>query len=161
MADEPEVPPGTGDPDPATPPTPEPVAPEPDQAVKAALVKAHKEAETLRLKLKEIEDRDKSETQKASEAAADAERRAAEAVADVTRLRMAIKYGLDEDDLDLLGTGTDEQIEGRAKRLAEKSGTPAPQTRRPTATLRGGGNTQEDPDDESDPRALAARIPRR
>lgn len=46
-------------------------------AVKAELRKANKEAETLRLKLKEFEDKDKSETQKLSERAEAAEKRAA------------------------------------------------------------------------------------
>ena len=42
--------------------------------VQAALRKANKEAETLRLKLKEFEDRDKSEAQKLIERAEQAER---------------------------------------------------------------------------------------
>lgn len=56
---------------PATPPTPEPPATDrlpDDHPAAKALAKANKEAETLRLKLQEIEDRDKSEVQRLTEA---------------------------------------------------------------------------------------------
>lgn len=67
----------TTDPDP-TPdppaPTPEPSKPDrlpDDHPAAKALEKANKEAETLRLKLKEIEDRDKSELQKLQDTVAE------------------------------------------------------------------------------------------
>lgn len=56
---------------PATPPTPEPTATDrlpDDHPAAKALAKANKEAENLRLKLQEIEDRDKSEVQRLTEA---------------------------------------------------------------------------------------------
>jgi hypothetical protein len=57
--------------------------------VERALRKANKEAETLRLKLKEFEDRDKTEAQKLAERAAAAEKQAAEAQAELMRYRVA------------------------------------------------------------------------
>ena len=80
--------------------------------------------------------------------------------ADSTRLRMAIKYKLDEDDLDLLGTGSDEQIEARAKRLAERSGgnasTSTSSNGRPVEQLRGGSNPNQG--DEPSPDQIAERV---
>jgi hypothetical protein len=62
-------------PTPDTPaPAPEPTHPDrlpDDHPAAKALAKANKEAETLRLKLQEIEDRDKSELQKLQEAVAE------------------------------------------------------------------------------------------
>lgn len=80
---------------------------------------AKKRAQELEAKVREYEDRDKTEAQKNAEAKDVASKEAIEAKSEVSRLRMAMKYGLAEEDLDLLGTGDDEQIEARAKRLAE------------------------------------------
>lgn len=63
-------------------------------AVKAALRKANKEAETLRLKLKEFEDRDKTETQKLAERADAAEKRAAELERQTLRSKVGAAKGL-------------------------------------------------------------------
>jgi hypothetical protein len=57
--------------------------------VKRALAKANKEAETLRLKLKEYEDRDKTEAQKLAERATAAENQAAAAQTELMRYRVA------------------------------------------------------------------------
>jgi hypothetical protein len=57
--------------------------------VERALRKANKEAETLRLKLKEYEDRDKTEAQKLAEAKAAAESEAATAKQELMRYRVA------------------------------------------------------------------------
>lgn len=63
----------TTEPEPPAPPapTPEPDRLPDDHPAAKALAKANKEAETLRLKLQEIEDRDKSELQKLQEAVAE------------------------------------------------------------------------------------------
>lgn len=71
-------------------------------------------------RLAEIEDAAKTEQQRLEERAAAAERERDEARVELTRLRMAARYGIGEDDLDLLGSGTDEEIEARARRLAER-----------------------------------------
>lgn len=80
----------TGTPDPAPQSTKTDVPPE----VAAALRKANKEAETLRLKLKDIEDRDKSETQRATEEAAAAKADATQARTDYLRLKVGMAKGL-------------------------------------------------------------------
>jgi type IV secretory pathway VirB10-like protein len=83
----------------ATPATTPDAAPQPTKTdvppeVAAALKKANKEAETLRLKLKDIEDRDKSETQRATEEASQAKADAAQARTDFLRLKVGMAKGL-------------------------------------------------------------------
>jgi hypothetical protein len=64
---------------------------------------------------------------------------------------VALKHGISEDDFDLLGSGTEEQIEARASRIAEKNkavedavsaltppGSTPPVPRRPGEKLRPG-----------------------
>ncbi|HLR94114.1 MAG TPA: hypothetical protein VK053_06295 [Jiangellaceae bacterium] len=69
----------------------------------------------------------KSESQKLTDAQKAAEARATAAEADAARLRAALEHGLSKDDLDLLGSGTADEITQRAERLAErlKSAKPA------------------------------------
>jgi len=62
--------------------------------VKRALNKANKEAEKLRLQLKDYEDRDKSELQKLTERSEAAERKAEEATRDAMRARVGADKGL-------------------------------------------------------------------
>lgn len=62
--------------------------------VRRALNQANKEAEKLRLKLKEYEDRDKSEQEKLVESHAAAEQRAQAAELKATRLEVAAEKGL-------------------------------------------------------------------
>lgn len=83
----------------------------------------------------------------------------------VARERSARRHGLDDDLIELLGTGTDEQIEARAKTLAERIGaaasTPAaPVPRRPVENLRGGGDPSAPPE-ETDPLKLAELVRQR
>lgn len=76
-------------------------------------------------RLQEIEDAAKTEQQRLEERAAAAERERDETRAELTRLRVAARHGIGEEDLDLLGSGTDEEIEARARRLAERFAAPA------------------------------------
>lgn len=95
--------------------------------VKRALRDANKEAEKLRLKVKEYEDRDKTEAERAADAVAQITAERDEAVTSLARLQAALDHGLSTDDLDLLGSGTPEEIQARAKRLASRlaqSGAP-------------------------------------
>lgn len=67
----------------------------------------------------EFEESQKTELQKAADAAAKAKADADATRAELARMQAAVKHGLSEDDLDLLGThGTPEEIEARAERLA-------------------------------------------
>lgn len=118
-----------------TPPAPPEAKPDVPAEVKAALRKANKEAETLRLKLKEIEDRDKSEQQKALERAEAAEAELATERAARLRLTIAAEFGLTEIADAIAGTSEDE-IRANAERLSERltptkpdplSGRPKPQ----------------------------------
>lgn len=100
-------------------------------------------------RLAELEDAQKSEAQRLEERAAAAERERDEVRVELTRLRMATRYGIAEDDLDLLGSGSDEEIESRAKRLAERfAATPAATVPgKPTESMRSlkSGSTGEEP----------------
>lgn len=87
--------------------------------VKRALNKANKEAETLRLKLKEFEDRDKSDLEKLAE-----ERNAEKARADqlelrATKLEIAAEKGLTPAQAKRLVGETREELEADAQELLD------------------------------------------
>lgn len=79
-------------------------------------------------KFDQVEAKNKTESEKLAEAKAKAEQDATDARAEAARLTAAIKHGLTEDDLELLGTGTPDEITERAAKLAKriKSATPKP-----------------------------------
>lgn len=85
--------------------------------VKRALNKANKEAEALRLKLKEFEDRDKSELERLTERAEAAERAAAATEAKALRLEVAAEQGLTPAQAKRLVGDTREDLESDAKEL--------------------------------------------
>jgi hypothetical protein len=155
--------------DPAPNPTPDSKPDEPfDQDRAMATIKAQRASEAaakqraqeLEAKVKEYEDRDKTESQREAEEKEAARQEAAEAKAEVIRLRMLVKYGLDEEDLDLLGAGSEEQIEARAKRLSERvAGKVDDPKRRPKERLRSGATGDTEPE-EKDPSKLAGQVPR-
>lgn len=69
----------------------------------------------------EFEESQKTELQKAADAAARAKAEADATRAELARMQAAVKHGLSADDLDLLGThGSPEEIEARAERLAAR-----------------------------------------
>jgi len=136
---------------------------------------AERELAELRKRLQAYEDREKTELQKAQEAAEryQAELRAAR-VANA-RLMAAAMHNIPPDLIDLLGDGTDEEIEARAKLLAERlaaaqqpAPTPAPapaqrpEPTRPVESLTPGGQPVEDATAREDPdtwiRRLAGRL---
>jgi hypothetical protein len=96
--------------------------------VERALRKANKEAETLRLKLKEFEDRDKTEAQKLAEGKAEAEREAATAKQELMRYRVAASKKLPAELADRLKGATEEEMAEDADRLLEVFGTRKAQT---------------------------------
>jgi hypothetical protein len=91
--------------------------PEVPPEVKRALTKANKEAESLRLKLKEYEDRDKTEAQKLAERAAAAEQQAADAQAELTRYRVAADKKLPAELASRLRGATPEEMAADADEL--------------------------------------------
>lgn len=93
-----------------------------DHPVVLALKKANEEAAAARVKVKEFEDAQKDDITRLSDNLAAETDRADKAEAEVARLRAAIDHGLTGEDLELLGTGTPEEVADRAKRLAERIG---------------------------------------
>lgn len=122
-----------------------------DHPVVKALAKANKEAEAARLRIKEFEDASKSEQEKAADKASEAQQRADAAEAELARHKAAIKHGLTADDLDLLGTGTAEEIEQRAERLATRLAAATP-SGPPASRNQGsdGGPAKQDPNKIAD-----------
>lgn len=104
--------------------------------VKAALRKANKEAETLRLKLQEIEDRDKTEAEKVAERAKAAEDRATQAESKALRLEVAFEKGLTPAQAKRLVGTSREELEADADELLEtfKPAEPA-EPAKPTVDL--------------------------
>ncbi|GAA3121758.1 hypothetical protein [Streptomyces echinatus] len=85
--------------------------------VERALRKANKEAETLRLKLKEFEDRDKTEAQKLADRANEAESAAARATAKLLRYEVAADKKLPAGWAQRLQGSTKEELEADAEKL--------------------------------------------
>lgn len=111
-------------------------------------------------KLAELEDAQKSEQQRLQEQLEAAQAESVKAAVDAARYRAAMKHGLDDDDLDLLGDDP-EQIEVRAERLAARiaAATPDPAaspSRRPQERLRPGASPDADP--EQSPKDIAAAL---
>jgi hypothetical protein len=129
-------------------------------AMKAALRKANKEAEQARLRLKEIEDRDKSDGEKLTERITAAEKRAEEAEHRALRLEVATAKGLTAAQAKRLVGTTTEELEADADELLTsfKSEGGAPPPSKPTEQLRGGGDPTEDT--AIDMRAVVDAIPR-
>jgi hypothetical protein len=108
--------------------------------------------------LEQLREAQKSEQQKSAERAEKAERDAAETKAELIRERLGRRFHLDDDDLELLGTGTEEQLTARAERikakndaLAAASGkSDAPPSDRPTQKLRPGASPVEAPPADTD-----------
>lgn len=166
--------PGTGDTtDPATPPsgqqpgTGEPAADD----VKAWKERARlweqraKENSSAADKLRELEDKDKSEIQRATEKATAAEAKAAEAERRALRAEVALEKGLTGVLARRLQGDTREDIERDADELlaelggsGDKEKQPKPAAK-PVESLRGGTDPTGDVD-ETNPRKLAAQLPR-
>lgn len=118
----------------------------------------------------------KSEAEKVAERAAAAERERDEARADGLRYKAAAKHGIGEDYFDLLGSGDEEAITGRAERVgsllrehaqmkaeleALRAGRSAPATGRPTSALKPGASPEDlvAPDAEYAAMAAALNLP--
>lgn len=91
--------------------------PEIPAEVKRALNKANREAETLRLKLKEFEDRDKTDQQKLTERLTAAEAAAAASGLELARFRVAAKAGIPADLAGRLQGSNEEELTADAASL--------------------------------------------
>lgn len=100
----------------------EPTPKVPDDAYVKSLRKeaseSRKQLETANAKLRELEDRDKSESEKLTQRAAESERRAVEAEARLLRVEIAAERKMAATAVGLLTGATREEIEASADRLA-------------------------------------------
>jgi hypothetical protein len=85
--------------------------------IRAALKKANKEAETLRLKLQQFEDAQKSEAQKLAERAEQAERERDALRVESLCARIAIAKGVPPDLLEFLTATDEDELNAQAERL--------------------------------------------
>ena len=97
---------------------PETVEPEGKTFSEAYVKQLREEAAGYRVKLKEIEDSEKSELQRATEAAEAAQHELAATKSEAARLRIAAKHGIGEDHLDLLTGADEDELEAKATKLA-------------------------------------------
>lgn len=129
---------------------------------KALARKHEKEAKALSKRAQELEDKDKTESQRAADRATKAEKDASDARTELLKLKVALRKGLTETQAKRLVGETEEDLESDADELLE-SFKPANEKgngpgAKPKESLRGGGDPTEDPE-EMDPRKLAAMVP--
>ena len=161
------------------PSTPEPQAQEPDTGAapkdwqaEAAKWKnlARKHETTAKTnseaakRLTEIEDAQKSEQQRLQDRATAAEQRTLQLQSANARLLAAATHGIPADLIDLLGDGDEEQINERARLLAEKltaagaAAPTAPSSTRPVESLKpGAAPAASEPDPDAWLRRMAGR----
>jgi len=124
---------------------------------------AEKQAKEFEKRLKEIEDKDKTEAQKLADAKTESDKRAETAEAKALRLEVAFEKGLTPKQAKRLTGSTREELEADADELLEDfkpsdDKDRKPPTTRPRERLRGGGDPDDEPE-ETDPAKLAASIP--
>lgn len=133
-------------------PDDEPKAPRTPEQLEAELAKVRREAAGYRTKLREVEPLAKKalEAEEANKTEAQREREAREQIqkdyitlqADNWRLDLAVQYGVPRDEIDLIGSGSREEMEARAARLGplftSTEKTPPPPSDRPVEGLRPG-----------------------
>jgi len=91
---------------------------------------ADKQTAELSARLKEIEDRDKSETERLADRLKDAEAEASVLKSEAIKLRVAAEVGLPNELTEFLSAGDEETVRAQAEKLlaatAARRGTPAP-----------------------------------
>jgi hypothetical protein len=126
------------------------------EEVEADLAKTRREAQGLRTRLREAEplakkaleadEASKSETQKALDRALAAEKAHSELQEGYARMELAVTYHIEPEDIDLIGSGTREEMDGRAQRIAAKNAAASkagpPPTDRPIEGLRPGASPE-------------------
>jgi hypothetical protein len=146
--------------------TDEPAQPDDVESLRAALAKANKDAERhrkrnkdlepLAAKAQELEDRNKTETEKLTERLNAAEKRAL----DAARYEVALDKGLTRSQAKRLIGSTPEELAADADELLSDLGAadkPNP-TRKPREQLKPGNSDADAPPDEADVRKLGARM---
>jgi hypothetical protein len=173
MGDEPTpTPDPTDGPDARNEPTLTPDEPDDIDAMRKALKKANEEAKNHRLKLKELEplaakaaeleEAQKSETEKLTERLSASEKRAVEAELRAARLEVAAAKGLNPQQAKYLTGTTPEELEQAAEELIElfTAGDPAPSLPgKPKPRLRGGSQPSSEP--EMTPEEMARAVQER
>lgn len=129
-----------------------------------------KELKPLADKAKELEDAQKSESEKLTEAKTSAEKKALEAGQEAMRLRVALKKGLTETQAKRLVGESEEELEQDADELLDsfkpkeddetlEDESTKPKPSRPRERLKSGTAPSAEPD-ETDPAKLAAAVSR-
>ena len=155
----------TPDPEPTTDPTPNPAQdPAPDADPTDWKVEARKwearakENSSAAARLKELEDQGKTETQRLTDDRDSLKSRAEQAESKLMRLEVGLAKGLTPAQAQRLVGSTKEELEADADDLLATFGGKAGSTKKPTETLRGGGDPDTDP--EPDLSKVVADIPR-
>lgn len=123
------------------------------ERMKRALSKANREAASHRKRLSEFEDRDKTDQQRATERAAEAEKRAQLAETKLMRLEVAARKGLPAELAARLQGDTEEDLEADADALAKligDKGEKKPTGRRDPDQGRGNGRADSEDHDMND-----------
>ena len=68
-------------------------------------------------RLRQVEEAEKTEAQKAADAVAAAQKAEADARAEAVRYKAAAAHGIGPDDIDLIGSGSEDEVMARAERL--------------------------------------------
>ena len=138
------------------------IPPELDEAMRKMRSENHelrtrlKAAEPLAKQAQEAADAKKDGEQKAIERAQAAEKREQETLEGYARLELAVQYHIEPEDIDLIGSGTREEMDSRAQRIAAKNAAAMkaapPPTDRPVEGLRPGASPEPPkPADDSYP----------
>lgn len=131
-----------------------------DHPVVKALNKANEEAKEYRLKVKEYEDRDKTDEERRSEKLSTLEKDLTAAQADAVRFEIALEKGLTKNQAKRLVGSTREELEADAAELIEDLGLDEQGEKpagRPKEKLKPGAS-REDDDDQVDGDKIAEKI---
>lgn len=111
-----------------------------------------RELEPAAEKARQLEEAQKTEQQRLEERAATAERERQDALNEVMRYRVAAQHGITADDIDLLGSGSEDQMTAKAQRIAalyaQQNRTTAPNPSRPVEQLRPGATPTDQKSEE-------------
>ncbi|HET7388433.1 MAG TPA: hypothetical protein VFJ19_17405 [Nocardioidaceae bacterium] len=125
---------------------------------KAKISRANREAENLRKRLKEYEDRDKSDSEKLTEDRDSHKSRADKAESELARYKVAAAKGLTPGQAKRLVGSTEDELAADADEMLAELGGTSTSTTKPKERLRGGGEPDDEP--EEDISKVVADIPR-